>query len=58
MNNEWIHCSKLLVEEHKLDDDKCLSHEEWLDYLNLHETSWMLFATIGRRNSYVFGWPE
>lgn len=57
MNNEWIQCSRLSIKEHKLDSDKYLSHENWLDYLNLHETSWMLFVTIEGRNSYKFGWP-
>lgn len=58
MNNEWIYRSKRIVKEHNLANDKDLSHEDWLDCMNLHETSWMLFVTIDYRDSYAFGWPE
>jgi len=57
MNDEWIQRSREAVEHFKRDNKKNLSHEDWLDYLNLHETSWILFVTIEDRVSSDFGWP-
>ena len=55
MNNDWIHCSKEVIKD--LEGKRICSHEDWLDILNLHETSWMLFVAIDNRASCVFGWP-
>ena len=55
MNNEWVKYS-----DRSAEDDVFISdHEDWLDYLNLYETSWMLFAW-NRSNSRSgnFGWPR
>lgn len=56
MNNNWIRCSKITNVINMNDIAKqtqSYNHEKWLDRLNLHETSWMLF--VNRRNR--FGWP-
>lgn len=54
MNNEWIKYS-----DRRIDPDVLVcDHEDWLDYLNLYETSWILFVW-SRNNSMGgdFGWP-
>jgi len=55
MNNDWIYCSREVVKD--LEGKRVCNHEDWLDILNLHETSWMLFVTIDGRASCEFGWP-
>ena len=54
MNNAWIYCSKAVIDDHR--GFLLCDHERWLDTLNLHEISWMLFATINDRDG-GFGWP-
>lgn len=60
MNNEWVKYSDRSTEVYVVVSD----HEDWLDYLSLFETSWMLFAW-NRNNSGDggfgwgnFGWPD
>jgi len=58
MNDFWIKLSKksntapLPQRLQYLD-----KHEVWLDTLNLHETSWILFADKGSHRDESFGWP-
>ncbi len=54
MNNEWVKFSDRSGEAEVFISD----HEDWLDTLNLYETSWMLFVW-NRDNSKSgdFGWP-
>lgn len=56
MNDEWVQCSKAVVKD--FDEHHDHTHEDWLDSLNLHETSWILFVTIDDRVSGNFGWPK
>ena len=54
MNNEWVRYSDRSAEAVVVVAD----HEDWLDYLNLYETSWMLFVwTRSYGKSRDFGWP-
>ena len=54
MNNEWVKYS-----DRSSDDDTFFvsDHEDWLDYLNLYETSWMLFVWNSNNEGGNFGWP-
>ncbi len=58
MNNLWVRVSKqsntsaLSQRMHYFS-----GHEVWLDSMNLHETSWMLFADKGSHRNESFGWP-
>ncbi len=54
MNNAWVKFS----DRSKNDIFMVNDHEDWLDYLNMYETSWILFVW-NRRNleSDDFGWP-
>ena len=53
MKNYWIKYSDRRGNVN-LDD---YDHEDWLDYLNLYETSWILFARKTIHNSEPSGWP-
>ena len=58
MNDSWITCSKMLANDIRTHDQSSYDHEDWLDCLNLHETSWILFAWRDRAMKYDFGWPK
>lgn len=58
MNDNWVRCSKIVVNNIRTDDQRICDHEDWLDYLNLHETSWLLFAWGDRIHKHDFGWPS
>jgi len=53
MNNEWVKYSDRSSQV----DVFILDHEDWLDYLNLYETSWMLFVWNSNNEGGNFGWP-
>ncbi len=54
MNDDWIKYSDRTTNDELLVCD----HEDWLDYLNLYETSWILFVWNKRNlESGNFGWP-
>lgn len=53
MKNYWIEYSNRRGDV-DLDD---YDHEDWLDYLNLYETSWILFAGKTIHNNEPSGWP-
>ncbi len=59
MNNNWVRLSK---ESNTASLSRRLQHldkhEVWLDYMNLHETSWMLFADKVTHQQESFGWPR
>ena len=59
MNDNWIELSKqssfASFEERTL---YLSNHECWLDTMNLHETSWILFAGQEIHNNEPFGWPR
>jgi len=60
MNNEWVKYSDRSSEDIVVVTD----HEDWLDYLNLYETSWILFVwtrsnwTGSNSEDGNFGWPS
>ena len=58
MNDLWIKLSKqsntATLSQRLRHLDK---HEVWLDTLNLHETSWILFADKDPHKNESFGWP-
>ena len=54
MNDEWIAYSDRSIEPDTIVHD----HEDWLDYLNLYETSWMLFVWTRSNKGLDFGWPS
>lgn len=55
MNNEWVRFSDRSGEAEVFVTD----HEDWLDYLNMYETSWILFVwTRNNREGGKFGWPS
>ena len=59
MNDRWVRLSKetyfATLSQRLQYLDK---HEVWLDALNLHETSWILFADRGSHRDESFGWPR
>lgn len=59
MNNLWIKLSKQ-SNTAILSERLCYLdiHEIWLDSMNLHETSWMLFADEDAHQNESFGWPS
>jgi len=57
MNDSWVRCSKIVAKDLR-EDKRIRNHEDWLDCLNLHETSWMLFACTDYDFTYKFGWPD
>jgi len=56
MNDCWVTSSKMVAKDLR-EDERIRNHEDWLDCLNLHETSWMLFACTDADIMYKFGWP-
>lgn len=48
----------MLANDIRTHDRSSYDHEDWLDCLNLHETSWILFAWRDRAMKYDFGWPK
>ncbi len=58
MNNLWVRLSKQSNTSTLSDRMRYLSgHEIWLDSMNLHETSWILFADENTHQQESFGWP-
>ncbi|KKL17203.1 hypothetical protein LCGC14_2487920 [marine sediment metagenome] len=59
MNDNWVELSKKSNIATVKERSCYLSgHEIWLDYMNLHETSWMLFAGKDAHYNECFGWPR
>lgn len=58
MNDLWIALSKQSNTASVMERAQYFSyHEIWLDSMNLHETSWVLFADKGSHRNESFGWP-
>ncbi len=57
MNDSWVKCSKIVATDRR-EHQRIRNHEDWLDCLNLHETSWMLFACTDDDIMYKFGWHD
>ena len=58
MNDYWVKLSKQSNTASFSERLRYLDkHEIWLDSLNLHETSWILFADQDEHRSEPFGWP-
>ena len=59
MNNEWIKFSEWVKYSDRSNEEHVfiIDHEDWLDYLNLYETSWMMFVWNSNNADGDFGWP-